>query len=357
MASNAPPIDRLSHADCQATAETVDAWTTQVQELRESSLRLKASVESLSSADRAREFRLVTWSQLLELGSEILSLNHPQHPFTGSGGLSTNGFRAVPWVVDSGRSNLAHASRTLALLRSRAPSGEPEAGDARIADAIAELEELLRSATLLSDEVAFREPVERLRVQLEVISRNFSTDRAVDAAERSIEAAQASAESAGTVAESELAREFADLAATQGKTAMLWQAAAITVTVVTATYIGVVAFGSGANDDVLRRLALAVPVLLLSGICSYEASRYRRVSQWALLVATQLKSLRAISATLDDQAQQDLRLEVGRRALLGEPSAAAEESAPPLTAEAVLRLLADRAAPNPSASRQGGSGA
>jgi hypothetical protein len=154
--------------------------------------------------------------------------------------------------------------------------------------------------------------------------------RTLQATSKAETAADAAAESAGEVSEASLSSEFESLARDEKRPADRFRLATIVFLVGVVVYTGLVAYRSQAEGlDLLRKLALGVPVLLLAEFFRRESMRHRRVENWASVLSAQLRSVRAYSASLPPDESATLRLELGRRAFLESPATTASSGTLP----------------------------
>ena len=173
--------------------------------------------------------------------------------------------------------------------------------------------------------------------------------RVETAAELAEEAADAAAESAGETAAVTLSGEFDALAATESRSGNIFRGLTIAFLLGAVVYSAVIAFvAKTPSVELAQKLAVTVPILLLAGYFTREASHHRRTSQWASVLGAQLRSLRAYTAALKPEQAADLRYDLGRRVFLTSPESG---EASPGADGATLDLIAERLSPRgPAAS-------
>ena len=211
--------------------------------------------------------------------------------------------------------------------------------DDRMADAIGFLSTISAQESPMNSEL-FAAAGDQLRV-LRSIRGPFALWRqTLEASDRAEAAADAAAESAGETAEKSLAHEFEGLRDRERRAAELFRIATITLLLGVLGFSGWVAFANHAETDmeVWRKLALAIPALLLGAYLGREASEHRRTARWASVLVAQLKSIRAYSIELSELQREELKAVFGRRVFLESPDGTHPVAEPvPIDVVSVIR--------------------
>lgn len=147
-----------------------------------------------------------------------------------------------------------------------------------------------------------------------------ATRRASVAAEEAEQIRSDVAEAAGEVAEGQLATEFEQLARGDQRQAQIFRGLTVAVFVAVIGYAAAVAWtAESASVELAQRLAVAVPVLLLGAYFSKEAGNHRDAYRWASVLSTQLRTIKAYTATLEPTRAAELRAKLGERVMLTSP--------------------------------------
>ena len=161
---------------------------------------------------------------------------------------------------------------------------------------------------------------------------------ATKARDQTREILQDTRQAAGEVGALSLGIHFQEYATRESRIADRLRAAALLVVAVLTLATAVFLFG-GAPTTVgmqeLVRLSIAVPLIALAGYLGREASRHRRIANWARQREVQLKTLDAFVAPMSDEDKQKLRLQLGGRVFgVDLPDLTAKEDSPSVTLEA-----------------------
>lgn len=141
-------------------------------------------------------------------------------------------------------------------------------------------------------------------------------------------------EAAGEVGSISLGIHFQSYANRERRSANVLRGGALTVTLaliaLTAFLILTVPTDVNATSPAdLLRLSLALPVAALAGYLGREASRHRRVANWAQQREVQLMTVEAYVAPMSEKDKQKVRLDLGRKVFGSDlPDRAAAEDSP-----------------------------
>lgn len=145
-------------------------------------------------------------------------------------------------------------------------------------------------------------------------------------------------DAAGEVGALSLGTHFERYASRESQTADRLRIASLLIvgitTIATAMYL--LGFGTASADvawQELVRISLAIPLVALAGYLGREASRHRRIANWARQREVQLKTLEAYIAPMPEKDRQRLRADLGRRVFGSDlPDLASKEDSPALPA-------------------------
>jgi hypothetical protein len=130
------------------------------------------------------------------------------------------------------------------------------------------------------------------------------------------------AEVAGVAAEGELSRHFAAYAAAERKTANIARLSVVTLAVATAVF-AFIAIGVSGRDltwlELTRKFAITLPIVALAAYLARESSRHRESCDWAETIAVQLKTVRAYTESITEDARDSIRVELGKRIFSSQP--------------------------------------
>lgn len=167
--------------------------------------------------------------------------------------------------------------------------------------------------------------IRRVATQLRLLQQELEADSAVDRiTERAGEAeaiADDVAASAGLKATADLALYFDEFAKARALARRYWTVASF---ICLAVSLGLAIFHIGLVDhlttsDVLRKVALGLPLAVFLSITTYEASVERSNAMWARHMSVQLRTVRLFTAELDVDSRDQVRREFGRVAFSGPP--------------------------------------
>jgi hypothetical protein len=152
---------------------------------------------------------------------------------------------------------------------------------------------------------------------------------------------------AGVTGETSLAVHFGNYAASERKTANLLRLGTVAVLLGVTVLAAVLLFRKGANPTTtedIAKLSLTIPLAALATYLGREASRHRRVSQWAGELEVQLLTVDAFTETLSGSLREQIRSDLGRRVFTTQVGVANEgEVAPSTIADAagLIEKVAD----------------
>jgi hypothetical protein len=132
--------------------------------------------------------------------------------------------------------------------------------------------------------------------------------RIEDATERAERAASAAEESAGITGRASLAEHFSKMATQQRDLYVRWKAASVLIAVV-AVGAAVLHFGTVTDmdvEDIVRKFAVGVPLLLLFLACAREASVHRDHALWCEHMAVQLRTVQAYTSDLESDLKSSV---------------------------------------------------
>lgn len=124
----------------------------------------------------------------------------------------------------------------------------------------------------------------------------------------------------------------------QRRRGTIFQVLAIVVLVAAGGYTAVVAWENVAETSkLLQRLAVAVPVLLLSAYLAREAAQHRRKEDWAAMLVAQLSSVDAITVSMPSEVAGRVWEHFGMR-VFGPPQLLGDEPKSDLDPERLAEL-------------------
>jgi hypothetical protein len=190
-----------------------------------------------------------------------------------------------------------------------------------VAELLDRTEKLFRLMHNYLPDNADKESVQERLISLLSLQSSFRlANRAAGAVAKAEEAADSAAESAGGLSEIELSTEFDQLAKREGRTANRFRGFTIFLFLIVIAYAAAVALAARTPSvEVGQKLAVGIPVLLLAGYFSREASHHRKTARWASILGAQLRSVRAYTVSMGAEAAESLRLDLGKRAFLETP--------------------------------------
>jgi hypothetical protein len=163
------------------------------------------------------------------------------------------------------------------------------------------------------------------------------------ARDNAFEILDATRQAAGQVGSGSLATHFADYAQQESRTANVLRGCAIATLLAIAAVAAWLLFRNlqASNNLVaeLARLAVVVPLALLAGYLSREATRHRQTANWANSLKIQLLTHEAYIAPLPNQERDIQRGEFARRIFIGSADPSTVDTIPPTTVGEIRSLL------------------
>jgi hypothetical protein len=154
----------------------------------------------------------------------------------------------------------------------------------------------------------------------------LSAARVKQAVSEAEEAAEHVREVAGDVAEHELGSEYSKLAESERNSSWFWSGVVI-LSLLGSAGAAVYLLNSSAHFNglgELGRLALTLPVLGLAVFAARSAGYHRDNYKWAKFTAVQLKTIRAYTDDLGEEARHEIRRGLGLKVFAGQPEPRAD---------------------------------
>jgi hypothetical protein len=186
-------------------------------------------------------------------------------------------------------------------------------------------------------------------------------DKARAASERTLAVLDVARQAAGEVGSLSLGTHFGHYAERERKVADWLRWASLgAIFLITILGVGILQFGIGSTTEHPRgtidwtRLALALPLIALASYLGREASRHRRIANWAAQREVQLKTLESYAAPMSETDRQALRVGFGRRIFDADLSDSfAEVDAPSIGSDAA-RILPELSTSGSDTTARGG---
>ena len=175
-------------------------------------------------------------------------------------------------------------------------------------------------------------------------------ERARSVHEQAVRVLDATRQAAGEVGSLSLGGHFERYADRERRAADNLRIASLSVVLISTAIAAIIIFERGAADAASAadwlHLALVIPLAALAGYLGREASRHRRISNWAAQREVQLKTLEAYAAPMSERDREKLRADLGRRIFgVDLPDSLENSDSPSITTEASRLLPGRKGAP------------